>query len=126
MDANLTAFIFGGDKVENGEHGIFPSPMEANGVEYTEHNPMCVDMVPILCELESHLAHLSESESKMSDSTICEIECSILEGMSDTPSELREVVDRSSEAISISNNLPSPLVCFLICARYHGERSAKP
>ena len=30
-----------------------------------------------------------------------------LEGMSDTPSELREVVNRSSEAILISNNLPS-------------------
>jgi hypothetical protein len=27
--------------------------------------------------------------------------------MSDTPSETRVVVDRSSEAISISNNLPS-------------------
>ena len=43
----------------------------------------------------------------MSDSTKCEIECFIHEGMSDTPSELREVVDRSSEAISIYNNLPS-------------------
>jgi hypothetical protein len=30
-----------------------------------------------------------------------------LEGMSDTPSETRVVVDRSSEAISISNNLSS-------------------
>ena len=29
------------------------------------------------------------------------------EDMSDTPYKLREVVDRSSEAISISNNLPS-------------------
>ena len=69
---------------------------------------LCViDMVPIPCEFESHLAHLSESESEMSDSTTCEFECFIFEGMSDTPSELREVVDRSCEAISISNNLPS-------------------
>src|SRR3954468_14482444 len=43
----------------------------------------------------------------MSDSTLCEIECIHLEGMSDTPSELRVVVDRSSETILISNNLPS-------------------
>src|SRR4051812_45917811 len=43
----------------------------------------------------------------MSDSTLCEIECFHLEGMSDTPSELRVVVDRSSETISNSNNLPS-------------------
>ena len=42
LDANLTAFIFRGEKVENGEHGIFPSPMEAYGVEHTEHNPTCV------------------------------------------------------------------------------------
>ena len=56
---------------------------------------------------ESHLAHLSESASELSDSTICEIECFHFEGMSDTPLELRELVDRSSEAISISNNLPS-------------------
>ena len=68
---------------------------------------MCVDTVPIPCELERHLAHLSESESEMSDSTKCEIECSVFEGMSDTPSELREVVNRSSEAILISNDLPS-------------------
>ena len=91
VDTNLMAFIFGCDKFENGEHGISPSPMEANGVE---HSPMCVDMVPIPCELESHLAHLSESESEMSDSTIREVECFILEGMSDTPSELRDVVNR--------------------------------
>jgi hypothetical protein len=63
-------------------------------------------MVPILCEMESHLAHLSESESGLSDSTICEIECFHIEGMSDTPSELRVVVDWSMEAISNSNNLP--------------------
>lgn len=107
VDANLMASTMGGEMVEHGEHGNFPSPMEAHGVEHTEHNPMCVDMVPILCEFESHLAHLSESESEMSDSTICDIECSFFEGMSDTPSELREVVDRSSEAIFISNNLPS-------------------
>jgi hypothetical protein len=119
-DAHLMAFmlgdvtpsngvILGGDKVEEGEHGSFPSPKEAYGVERTEHSPTCLsdDMVPIPCEYESHLAHLSESKSEMSDSTICEIECFNNEGMSDTPSELREVVDRSRETILISNNLPS-------------------
>src|SRR4051812_23197208 len=45
--------------------------------------------------------------SETSDSTLCEIECFHLEGMSDTTSELRVVFDRSSETISISNNLPS-------------------
>ena len=43
----------------------------------------------------------------MSDSTICELECLHFESMSDTPSEMRVVVDRSCEAISNSNNLPS-------------------
>ena len=64
-------------------------------------------MVPIPCEYESHLAHLSENKSEMSDSTIREIECFHLEGMSDTPSELRVVVDRSCETTLISNDLPS-------------------
>jgi hypothetical protein len=43
----------------------------------------------------------------MSEYTICESECFHLEAMSDTPSVTRVVVDRSSEAISISNTLPS-------------------
>ena len=43
----------------------------------------------------------------MSDSTSCEFECFHFEGMSDTPSELRVVVNRPCEAISISNDLPS-------------------
>jgi hypothetical protein len=41
------------------------------------------------------------------ESTICESEHLHFESMSDTPSELRVAVDRSSEAIPISNNLPS-------------------
>jgi hypothetical protein len=84
--------------------------MVAHGVESIEPTTICLneDMVPIPCDNESHLAHLSESASEMSDSaTICEIECHYLEDMRDTPIELREVVDRSSEAILISNNLPS-------------------
>src|SRR3954466_7113380 len=75
----------------------------------TEPITICLsdDVVPIPCEYESHLAHLSENKSEMSDSTLCETECSHFEGMIDTPSELRVVVDRSSETISISNSLPS-------------------
>ena len=51
---------------------------------------------------------MSERDSELTDShLICEIECFHLEDMSDTPSELREVIDRSMEAISHSNNLTS-------------------
>ena len=96
--------------VEEVEHGSFPSTKEAFGVENIEPIPQCLidEVVPIPCEHESHLAHLSEGASVLSASTICEIECFHFEGMSDTPLELREgVVDRSSEAIFNSNNLPS-------------------
>src|SRR3954468_14054318 len=108
-DAHLMTSNLEGDKVKNGEHGIFSSPKEAHGVEETDPIPICLsdDVVPIPCEYESHLAHLSEHKSEMSDSTVYEIECFHFEGMSNTPSELRVVVDRSSEAISISNDLPS-------------------
>ena len=112
------------------EHGIFPSAVElsddaytmaltveAHGVEGTKHIPMslCGEIVPIPCENESHLAHLSDSESELSASTICEFECFHFEGMSDTPLELREVVDRSSEAILNSNNLTSTSSVFSHC-----------
>ncbi|KAK1607875.1 hypothetical protein QYE76_031548 [Lolium multiflorum] len=118
----------GGDGVEHGEHGILPSPTEAHGVEMVEHGkfpstteahgdeqveptPICLidELVPIPCEHESHLAHLSESDSELSDfHPICEFECFHLEDMSDTHSELREVDDRSMEDIAIANTLTSP------------------
>ncbi|KAK1642022.1 hypothetical protein QYE76_059827 [Lolium multiflorum] len=118
----------GGDGVEHGDHGILPSPMEAHGVEMVEHGnfpstkeahgdekveptPLCFidELVPIPCEHESHLAHLSESDSELSDfHPICEFECFRLEDMSDTPSELREEDDRSMEDIAFANTLPSP------------------
>jgi hypothetical protein len=62
-----------------------------------------------ICEIsKSTICEMSESTiCEMSESTICESECFHFKGMSDTPSEIRVVVDRSSEAISISNNLPS-------------------
>ena len=62
----------------------------------------------------------------MSDSTTCEFECFNFEGMSDTPSELREVVDRSREDISISNNLPSTSSVFSPDVLGSMEMSAKP
>lgn len=116
-DAYSMALTFGGDKVEKVEHGSFPSTLEAYGDEETEPIPrsLSYEMVPIPCENESHLAHLSESESELSASTICEFECFHFEGMSDTPLELREVVDRSCEAISISNNLTSTSSVFSPC-----------
>ena len=97
--------------------GVFPSTMEAFGVENIEPTLKCLsyEMVPIPCEHESHLAHLSDSESELSASTICEFECFHFEGMSDTPLELREVVDRSSEAILNSNNLTSTSSVFSHC-----------
>jgi hypothetical protein len=48
---------------------------------------------------------------EMCESTVCDSECFHFQGMSHTPSETRVVVDRSSEANSISNNLPLPRVC---------------
>jgi hypothetical protein len=62
-----------------------------------------------ICEMsESTICEMSESTIyEMSESTIGESEYFHFEGMSDTPSETRVVVDKSSEAISISNNLPS-------------------
>ncbi|KAK1681446.1 hypothetical protein QYE76_042294 [Lolium multiflorum] len=118
----------GGEGVEHGEHGILPSPMEAHGVVMVEHEifpstkeahgdeqveptPICLidELVPIPCEHESHLAHLSESDSELSDfHPICEFECFHLEDMSDTQSELREVDDRSMEDIAFANTLTSP------------------
>ncbi|KAK1608379.1 hypothetical protein QYE76_032052 [Lolium multiflorum] len=118
----------GGDGVEHGEHGILPSPTEAHGVEMVEHGkfpstkeahgdeqveptPICLidELVPIPCEHESHLAHLSESDSELSDfHPICEFECFHLEDMSVTQSELREVDDRSMEDIAFANTLTSP------------------
>ncbi|KAK1628062.1 hypothetical protein QYE76_002377 [Lolium multiflorum] len=118
----------GGEGVEHGEHGILPSPTEAHGVEMVEHGkfpstteahgdeqveptPTCLidELVPTPCEHESHLAHLSESDSELSDfHPICEFECFHLEDMSDTQSELREVDDRSMEDIAFANTLTSP------------------
>ena len=65
-----------GEPSEEVEHGSFPSTKAANGVETIEPIPMCLndEMVPILCEHESHLAHFSESTREFSTSTICEIE----------------------------------------------------
>ena len=65
----------GGDQEgdEMVEHASVPSTKVAKGVEESEHTLMCLNdvVVPIPCEYESHLAHLSESESELSASTIC-------------------------------------------------------
>ena len=79
-DAYTMALTFGGELVEEVEHGSFPSTLEAFGIEETEPIPMSLsyEMVPIPCENESHLAHLSESESELSAPTICELSASTL------------------------------------------------
>ena len=58
---------------------------------------------------DSTICEMSDSTiCEMSDSTICELdECLHFESMSDAPSEMRVVVDRSCEAIFNSNILPS-------------------
>ena len=43
----------------------------------------------------------------MSNSTICESECTYFEGVSEPPHRESGIVDRSHEAICISNNLTS-------------------
>jgi hypothetical protein len=59
---------------------------------------------------DSTICEMSENTIfEMIESTIYESECFHFESMSDTPSETRVVVDRSCEAISISNTLPSIL-----------------
>ena len=55
------------------------------------------------CEESHNPHHLSE----MSDSTICEFECTYFEGVSEAPHRESEVVDRACEATMISNNLTS-------------------
>ena len=55
------------------------------------------------CEESHNPHHLSE----MSDSTICEFECTYFEGVSEPPHRESEIVDRSCESICISNNLTS-------------------
>ncbi|KAK1617419.1 hypothetical protein QYE76_022936 [Lolium multiflorum] len=80
--------------VENGEHGMIPSPMEAHGDDKIEPTPICLndELVPTPCEHESHLAHLSESDSELSDfHPICEFECFHLEDMSDTHPRLKTI-----------------------------------
>jgi hypothetical protein len=85
-----------------------PKEDEMHGVVNIEPTVIYLkdDIVPIPCEDESHISHLSESKSEMRGSTICEIECSHFERKSDTPHEL-------SEDILLSNNLTStPLVLY--------------
>jgi hypothetical protein len=74
------------------------------------------DDVPSMEMRDSTICEMSESTiCEMSESTICESKCFHFEGMSDTPSETRVVVvDRSSEAISISITYPLSRVCSLM------------
>ena len=60
-------------------------------------------MLQFPCEESHNPHHLSET----SDSTICAFECTYFKGVSEPPHRESEIVDRSCEAISISNNLTS-------------------
>ena len=77
---------------EEGEHGIFPSPKAANGVEYGDVSTFITPTLiyderhNIPCESERHTPHLSES-GKMRDlcaTNTYEIECTPYERMSVT------------------------------------------
>ncbi|XP_073359378.1 uncharacterized protein [Aegilops tauschii subsp. strangulata] len=114
-----SAFIHD-DDYEMVEHGIFPSTTATydNLSDFCHHIESESDFTtsPIYDELpqfpfeESH--HHHHHLSDLSDSIICDIECTYLEGVSEPPPHREsEVVDRACEAISISNNLTStPIV----------------
>jgi hypothetical protein len=70
-------------------HDTMAPPIEddlgGDGDEKVEPTPIFLidELVPIPCDHESHLAHLSESDSELSDfNPICEFECFHLEDMS--------------------------------------------
>ena len=66
----------------------------------------------------THLHHLSD----LSDSTICDIECTYLEGVSEPQHLVSEVVDTACEATMISNNLTSTLSVFsLVLGLLHDD-----
>ena len=112
-DVPSSAFIHD-DNDEMVEHGIFPSTM----MMYDDLSGFChhiesesdfttspiYDVLPQFPCKESHNPH---HLSEMSDSTICDIECTYLDGVSEPPHRESEVVDRACEAIWISNNLTS-------------------
>ena len=113
-DVPSLAFIHGDDD-EMVEHGIFPSTTAAddNLGDLCHHiekeggfttSPIYDELPQFPCE-ESHNPHHS---SEMNDSTICDIACTYLEGVSEPPPHREsEEVDRAREAISISDNLTS-------------------
>ena len=95
------------------EHGTIPSTKAAIGVE---HGDICTNISPtptyeempqFPCEESHNPHHLSE----MSDSTICEFECTYFEGVSQPPHRESEIVDRSCEATFNTNDLTSTSIC---------------
>ena len=115
-DVPSSAFIHS-DDYEMVEHGIFPSTTVTyddlsdfghhieNESEFTT-SPIYDELPQFPCEESHNPHHLSE----MSDSTIREIECTYLEGVSEPPHRERVIVDRACEAICISNKLTSTYI----------------
>ncbi|KAE8776128.1 gag-pol polyprotein [Hordeum vulgare] len=117
-DVPSSAFIFG-DGDEMVEHGTFPSTITAFGDETSDlchhigsesaftTSPIYDELPQFPCEESHNPHHLSE----MSDSTICDIECTHFEGVSKTPPHIAsEEVNRACEDISISKNLTSTFI----------------
>ena len=106
-----SAFIHGDEMVE---HGIFPSTTATyddlsdlchhieSESDFTT-SPIYDELPQFPCEESHNPHHLSE----MSDSTICEFECTYFEGVSEPPHRESEIVDRSCEATFNTNDLTS-------------------
>ncbi|EMS54027.1 Tyrosyl-tRNA synthetase [Triticum urartu] len=112
-DVLSSAFIHG-DNDEMVEHGIFPSTTTTfdDLSDFCHHiesesdfttSPIYDVLRQFPCEESHNPHHLSE----MSDSTICEIECTYFVGVSEPPHRESEIVDRSCEATFNTNDLTS-------------------
>ncbi|XP_044328103.1 uncharacterized protein [Triticum aestivum] len=112
-DVPSLAFIHGDDD-EMVEHGIFPSTTATyddlsdlchhieSESDFTT-SPIYDELPQFPCEESHNPHHLTE----MSDSTICDVESTYFEGVSEQPHRESVIVDWACEATMISNDLTS-------------------
>ena len=111
-DVPSSAFTHG-DNNEMVEHGIFPSTTAT----YDDLSDLChhiesesdftTSHIYVLPQFPCEESHNPHHLSEMSDSTICEFECTYFEGVSEPPHRESEIVDRSCEATFNTNDLTS-------------------
>ena len=111
-----SAFIHG-DGDEMVEHGIFTLSTtmydDLSGLSHHIGSESGFTTSPIYDELPQFPCEESHHHHYLSDSTICDIECTYLEGVSEPPPHREsEVVDEAYESISLSNNLTSTSLVF--------------